>query len=69
MKISLELSAGTTLAQFLKDMAAAGAIRVDAIREVTVTGDAGNNTISPTLGLERYVDGGAGTDTSQSRPP
>ncbi|MES2609349.1 MAG: hypothetical protein V4679_03860 [Pseudomonadota bacterium] len=34
-----------------------------AVRDVTVSGDAGNNTIGPTLGLARYVDGGAGTDT------
>jgi hypothetical protein len=56
-------AAGKTAAQLLDGMAGAGAIRVDAIREVTVTGDAGHNTISPTLGLARYVDGGAGTDT------
>jgi len=56
-------SAGKTPAQLLEGMGAAGAVRVDAIREVTVTGNAGNNTISPTLGLARYVDGGAGTDT------
>ena len=56
-------TAGKTPAQLLEGMASAGAIRVDAIREVTVTGDAGNNTISPTLGLARFVDGGAGTDT------
>ncbi len=56
-------SAGKTPAQLLEGMADAGAIRVDAIRDVTVTGDAGNNTIIPTLGLARYVDGGAGIDT------
>ncbi|EJE50420.1 putative calcium-binding protein, partial [Acidovorax sp. CF316] len=56
-------TAGKTAAQLLEGMASAGAIRVDAIREVTVTGDAGNNAISPTLGLARYVDGGAGIDT------
>jgi len=56
-------SAGKTPAQLLDGMGAAGAVRVDAIREVTVTGDAGNNTISPSLGLARFVDGGAGTDT------
>ncbi|MFN9473115.1 Ig-like domain-containing protein, partial [Acidovorax sp.] len=56
-------TAGKTPAQLLEGLAAAGAIRVDAIREVTVTGDGGNNTITPTLGLARYVDGGAGTDT------
>ncbi|WP_428001218.1 DUF4347 domain-containing protein [Acidovorax sp.] len=56
-------SAGKTPAQLLDGMNAAGAVRVDAIREVTVTGNAGNNTISPTLGLARYVEGGAGTDT------
>ncbi|MDZ7863174.1 DUF4347 domain-containing protein [Acidovorax sp.] len=58
-----EQSAGKTPAQLLEGMAAAGAVRVDAIRDVTVTGDAGHNTINPTLGLARYVDGGAGTDT------
>ncbi|MDZ7862901.1 Ig-like domain-containing protein [Acidovorax sp.] len=58
-----EQSAGRTPAQLLEGMGAAGAIRVDAIRDVTVTGDAGHNTINPTLGLARYVDGGAGTDT------
>ena len=57
-------SAGKTTAQLLEGMASAGAIRVDAVREVTVTGDAGNNTITPTLGLARYVDGGAGIDTA-----
>ena len=56
-------AAGKTPAQLLEGMASAGAIRVDAIRDVTVTGDAGNNTITPTLGLARFVDGGAGTDT------
>ncbi|MBB6564185.1 hypothetical protein HNP48_006912 [Acidovorax soli] len=56
-------SAGKTPAQLLEGMASAGAMRVDAIRDVTVTGNAGNNTISPTLGLARFVDGGAGTDT------
>lgn len=54
-------SAGRTPAQLLEGMASAVAVRVDAIRDVT--GDAGNNTISPTLGLARYVDGGAGADT------
>ncbi|WP_428001679.1 DUF4347 domain-containing protein [Acidovorax sp.] len=58
-----EQSAGKTPAQLLEGMGAAGAVRVDAVRDVTVTGDAGNNTISPTLGLARYVDGGAGIDT------
>ncbi|MDZ7862902.1 DUF4347 domain-containing protein [Acidovorax sp.] len=58
-----EQSAGRTPAQLLEGMGAAGAVRVDAVRDVTVTGDAGHNTISPTLGLARYVDGGAGTDT------
>ncbi|MDP4076332.1 DUF4347 domain-containing protein [Acidovorax sp. A1169] len=56
-----EQSAGRTPAQLLEGMA--GAVRVDAVRDVTVTGDAGNNTITPTLGLARYVDGGAGIDT------
>ncbi len=56
-------SAGKSPAQLLEGMASAGAVRVDAIRDVTVTGDAGNNTITPTLSLARYVDGGAGTDT------
>lgn len=56
-------SAGKTAAQLLDGMAGAGALRVDAVREVTVNGDAGNNTISPTLGLARHVDGGAGIDT------
>jgi len=58
-----EQSGGRTPAQLLEGMASAGAVRVDAIRDVTVTGDAGHNTINPTLGLARYVDGGAGTDT------
>ncbi|WP_436177981.1 Ig-like domain-containing protein [Acidovorax sp. LjRoot66] len=58
-----EQSAGKTPAQLLEGMGAAGAIRVDAVRDITVTGDAGNNTITPTLGLARYVDGGAGIDT------
>ncbi|WP_428001217.1 DUF4347 domain-containing protein [Acidovorax sp.] len=58
-----EQSAGKTPAQLLEGMGAAGAVRVDAVRDVTVTGDAGNNTITPTLGLARYVDGGAGIDT------
>ncbi len=58
-----EQSAGKTPAQLLEGMNTAGAVRVDAIRDVTVTGDAGHNTIGPTLGLARYVDGGAGTDT------
>ncbi|CAN7459806.1 DUF4347 domain-containing protein [Acidovorax sp. LjRoot118] len=58
-----EQSAGKTPAQLLEGMGAAGAVRVDAVRDITVTGDAGNNTISPTLGLARYVDGGAGIDT------
>jgi len=58
-----EQSGGKSPAQLLEGMSAAGAIRVDAVRDVTVTGDAGHNTISPTLGLARYVDGGAGTDT------
>ncbi len=56
-------SVGKTAAQLLDGMAGAGALRVDAVREVAVNGDAGNNTISPTLGLARYVDGGAGIDT------
>jgi len=58
-----EQSAGKTPAQLLEGMGAAGAVRVDAVRDITVTGDAGNNTITPTLGLARYVDGGAGIDT------
>ncbi len=58
-----EQSAGKTPAQLLEGMGSAGAIRVDAVRDITVTGDAGNNTITPTLGLARYVDGGAGIDT------
>jgi hypothetical protein len=58
-----EQSAGKSPTQLLEGMGTAGAIRVDAIRDVTVTGDAGNNTITPTLGLARYVDGGAGIDT------
>ncbi|MDP4077962.1 DUF4347 domain-containing protein [Acidovorax sp. A1169] len=58
-----EQSAGKSPTQLLEGMSTAGAIRVDAIRDVTVTGDAGNNTITPTLGLARYVDGGAGIDT------
>lgn len=56
-------SAAKSAAQLLDGMAGAGALRVDAVREVTVNGDAGNNTISPTLGLARHVDGGAGIDT------
>jgi hypothetical protein len=56
-------TAGKTAAQLLDGMPSAAAIRVDAVREVTVTGDAGNNVITPTLGLARYVDGGAGIDT------
>ncbi|MDR6153050.1 putative repeat protein (TIGR02059 family) [Acidovorax delafieldii] len=56
-------SAGKTTAQLLEGMASAGAIRVDAIREVTVTGDADNNIITPTLDLAQHVDGGAGIDT------
>ncbi|MGV3682759.1 MAG: DUF4347 domain-containing protein [Acidovorax sp.] len=56
-------SAGKTPAQLLEGMAGGGAIRVDAVRDVIVSGDAGNNTITPTLGLARYVDGGAGIDT------
>jgi hypothetical protein len=44
-------------------MAGGGAIRVDAVRDVIVSGDAGNNTITPILGLARYVDVGAGIDT------
>ncbi len=56
-------AAGKTPAQLLEGMSAASTIRVDAVREVTVTGDAGHNTITPTLGLARYVDGGAGIDT------
>lgn len=56
-------AAGKTAVQLLDGMAGAGALRVDALREVTVSGDAGNNTISPTLGLARHVDGGAGIDT------
>ncbi len=62
-QVFAQQSAGKTPAQLLEGMADAGAIRVDAVRDVTVTGDAGNNTIIPTLGLARYVDGGAGIDT------
>lgn len=58
-----QLAAGRTPAQLLEGMASAGAIRVDAVREETVTGDAGDNTIHPIMGLARYVDGGAGIDT------
>jgi methionine-rich copper-binding protein CopC len=56
-------AAGKTAAQLLEGMASAGAIRVDAVRDVIVNGDAGNNTVSPALGLARFVDGGAGIDT------
>jgi uncharacterized repeat protein (TIGR02059 family) len=58
-----EQSAGRTPAQLLEGMSAAGAIRVDAVRDVVVSGDAGHNTITPVLGLARSVDGGAGIDT------
>ena len=58
-----EQTAGKTPAQLLEGMAGAGAIRADAVRDVIVNGDAGNNSITPTLGLARYVDGGAGIDT------
>ncbi len=55
---------GKTPAQLLEGMAGAGStIRVDAVRDVAVSGDAGDNAITPALGLARYVDGGAGTDT------
>jgi uncharacterized repeat protein (TIGR02059 family) len=56
-------AAGKTPAQLLEGMASAGAVRVDAIREVTVADATGHNTITPTLGLARFVDGGAGIDT------
>lgn len=56
-------ASGKTPAQLLESMAGASSIRVDEIRDVIVNGDKGNNTISPTLGLARYVDGGAGIDT------
>lgn len=55
-------AAGKTAAQLLEGMASAGIVPVD-VREVAAGGDAGNNTITPTLGLARYVDGGAGIDT------
>ncbi len=58
-----EQSAGKSPTQLLEGMAAAGAALVDAVREVTVTGDTGDNTITPTLDLARHVDGGAGIDT------
>lgn len=56
-------NAGETPPQLLEGMASAGGVRVDAVRDVTMNGDACNNTSSATLGLARYVDGGAGNDT------
>ena len=59
-----QAAAGNTPAALLQGLADhAGIIRVDAIRDLTVIGNAGDNTINPTLGLARYVDGGAGIDT------
>jgi hypothetical protein len=55
--------AGKTATQLLDGLSTAGAIRIDAVRDVFVSGDAAHNTITPTLGLARYVDGGAGIDT------
>ncbi|MEG1117475.1 MAG: hypothetical protein RSE46_20750, partial [Janthinobacterium sp.] len=54
---------GKTAQQLLAGMEAAGAIRVDAVRETTFVGGASDNTITPTLGLAWTIDGGAGTDT------
>ena len=56
-------AAGKTPAQLLEGMESAGAIRVDAERAAAFVGDAGNNTITPTLGLAWSVDGGGGIDT------
>ena len=52
-----------TAQQLLNGMEAAGAIRVDADRSTKYVGDAGDNTLTPTLGLAWNVDGGAGIDT------
>ena len=41
----------------------AGTIHVHARREAAFEGDAGENTITPTLGLAWSIDGGAGIDT------
>ena len=59
-----QAAAGNTPAALLQGLADhAGIVRVDAVRDLTVIGNAGDNTINPTLGLARYVDGGAGIDT------
>ncbi|MEG0225067.1 MAG: calcium-binding protein, partial [Comamonas sp.] len=54
---------GRTAQQLLEGMDSAGAIRVDAERATAFTGDAGDNTFTPTPGLAWSVDGGAGIDT------
>jgi uncharacterized repeat protein (TIGR02059 family) len=54
---------GRTAQQLLDGMDSAGAIRVDAARASTFTGDAGDNSFTPTPGLAWSVDGGAGVDT------
>jgi len=56
-------AAGRAPAQLLEGMEGKGAIRVDAERAAEFLGDAGNDTITPTLGLAWSVDGGAGVDT------
>ncbi|MDZ7866842.1 DUF4347 domain-containing protein [Acidovorax sp.] len=56
-------AAGKTVAQLLDGMDTAGIVPVDAVRDVIVNGNAAHNTIAPTLGLARQVDGGAGIDT------
>jgi hypothetical protein len=54
---------GRSAQQLLEGMSGAGAVRVDAARETTFTGDAGDNSFTPAPGLAWSVDGGAGTDT------
>jgi len=54
---------GRSAQQLLEGMSGAGAIRVDAARATTFTGDAGDNSFTPAPGLAWSVDGGAGTDT------